>query len=340
MKKALLLISLIFIIHRCEAQNSLDIGFASGVTNYFGDLGNDEFFQASSIRPGIAITLRNFISPNQVSGKKYSSINLEARLSWHRIGYDETKSIQGKGGAELRNYGRGLNFRNDIFGLATHVSYTYFPNQRLPLYKQSIALFVFTGVGVYYGRPKADLFKGSIDINNRYYFWSDGTVRDADQASGAGNVIEKDGKYETDLIDWHTEGQGGVSDSKSNRKFYSPWHIGIPIGGGFRYGINKAVTFSVEFGYYKFLTDYLDDVSDLYATYKDIEARYPNDLNQQELAKYISDPTGKGTNGTNGPGTSRRGNPKLKDSYSFINMEIAYKFNWNPKKLTAMFARR
>lgn len=340
MNKLLLLIGLIFIIQRSEAQNSLDVGFASGVTNYFGDLGNDEFFQGSSIRPGIAVTLRNFISPNPVSGKKYSAFNIEARASWHRIGYDETKSVNGKSGGELRNYGRGLNFRTDIFGVSTHLSYTYYPNRRLPLYKQSVALFVFTGVGVFYGRPKADLFRGSIDMKNRYYFWSDGTVRDADQSTGEGNVIEKDGKYETDLIDWHTEGQGAVSDAKSNNKLYTPWHIGFPIGGGFRYGVNKAVTFSIEFGYYKFLTDYLDDVSGSYATYKQIEQRYPNNPQQQEIAKYISDPTGKGTNGEVGPATSRRGNPKLKDSYSFINMEIAYKFNWNPKKLTAMFAKR
>jgi len=340
MNKLLLFISLILIFNHSDAQKSLDIGFASGVTNYFGDLGNDEFLQASSLRPGVAITVRNFISPNTLSGKKYSAFNVEARFSWNRIGYDESKSVDGKSGVELRNYGRGLNFRNDLFGLATHISYTYYPNRRLPLYKQSVALFVFAGVGVYYGRPKADLFNGSIDIKNRYYFCSDGTIRDADQASGSGEVIEKDGKYETDLIDWQTESQVNGTEPKSLNKQYSPWNVGIPIGGGFRYGINKAVTFSIEFGYYKFLTDYIDDVSDKYATYSEIEKRYPNDFNQQELAKYISDPTGKGTDGTNGPATSRRGNPKIKDSYSFINMEIAYKFNWNPKKLTAMFARR
>ncbi|MBK7684549.1 MAG: hypothetical protein IPJ26_19765 [Bacteroidetes bacterium] len=120
-------------------QQSLDIGFAAGTTNYFGDLGNEEFFQKSSMSPGIAITVRNFISPSEVSGMKYSPINIEARLSWHRIQYDETNAVAGKSGSELRNYGRGLGFRNDLMGFSSHLSYTYYPNRRLPLYKQSMA---------------------------------------------------------------------------------------------------------------------------------------------------------------------------------------------------------
>ncbi len=340
MKKALLLplFFILIFLNGTRAQQSLDLGFASGFTNYFGDLGNDESFQASSMRPGITMTVRNFISPSELSGMKYSPINIEARLSWHRIGYDETRPIGDRSGAELRNYGRGLNFRNDIFGLASHVSYTYYPNRRLPLYKQSVALFVYAGVGMYYGRPKADLFRGSIDMKNRYYFWDDGTVRDAPQSSGKGNEIEKDGKYETDLINWFTEGQGTSDDVKVEPDIYKPYNIGFPMGFGFRYGMNKALTFSLEFSYYKFLTDYLDDVSDAYATYAQIEQRFPGDPKKQELAKYISDPTGKGTNGYVGPATSKRGNPNLKDSYSFISMEVSYRIKWNPKKLTAMFA--
>lgn len=320
-----------------QAQQSLDIGLAAGTTNYFGDLGNEEFFQKSSMSPGMALTIRNFISPSEISGMKYSPINLEARLSWHRIQYDETNPVNGKSGSELRNYGRGLGFRNDLFGLSTHVSYTYYPNRRLPLYKQGMALFVYTGVGIYYGRPKADLFKGDIDIKNRYHFWNDGTIRDQAQSTGQGNIIEKDGEYETDLIDWRTEGQGSYDESVASKKMYSPWHIGIPIAAGFRKGINKNVTLSVEFGYYYFFTDYLDDASKAYATHKQIEQHFAGDPVKQEIAKYISDPTGLGTDGLVGPRTSRRGNPGLNDTYSFINFEFAYKINWNPKKITAMF---
>lgn len=340
MKKVSTLFLLLMFAISGQAQHSLDIGLAAGTTNYFGDLGNDEFLQKSSMKPGLALTVRNFISPSEVSGMKYSPFNIEARLSWHRIGYDEVLPADGNSGIDLRNYGRGLNFRNDIFGFSTHFSYTYYPNRRLPLHKQALALFVYTGVGVYYGRPKADLFRGDIDLSNRYYHWSDGTLRDADESTGSGNIVERDGKYETDLLDWRTEGQGAYDESNPSRKMYSPWHIGIPVAGGFRYGVNRNITLSLEFGYYKFFTDYLDDASDAYATYKQIEQNFAGDPIKQELAKYISDPTGLGTNGSVGPQTSRRGNPDITDSYSFINFEFAYRIDWNPKKITALFAKK
>src|SRR5205085_10539034 len=140
---------------------------------------------------------------------------------------------------------------------------------------------------------KADLFVGSVDMAHRYYYWGDGTTRDHPQSDGFGNVIEKDGKYETHLRDWRTEGQGAANEGKGKGK-YSPLHIGIPIGMGFRFGITPLLTYSVEFGYYHFLTDYLDDVSTSYATYKDIESNFPDDQEKQALAQYISDPTGYG----------------------------------------------
>lgn len=339
MKKLYLILSCL-ISMPVFSQHSLDLGIAAGTTNYFGDLGNDEFLNRSSMSPGIAITVRNIIPPNEISGMKYSPFNIEARVSWHRIQYDETLPKDGRAGFEMRNFGRGLNFRNDLIGFSTHFSYTYFPNRRLPLYKQGLALFVYTGVGIYYGRPKADLFRGNIDINNRYYFWDDGTTRDAPRGSANSNVIDKDGKYETDLLDWRTEGQGSTDESNPSARLYSPWNIGIPIAGGFRYGLNKRITLSLEFGYYKFFTDYLDDASKSYATYKQIEQQFPGDPIKQELAKYISDPTGWGTNGEVGPATSRRGNPGITDSYSFACFELAYRIDWNPKKLTALFAKR
>jgi len=337
MKKYFLLSLLFLNSVYAIGQQSLDIGLAAGTTNYFGDLGNEEFFQKSSMSPGIALTVRNLIAPSEISGMKYTPFNVEARLSWHRIQYDESQPVNGNQGFELQNYGRGLGFRNDLFGVSTHFSYTYYPNRRLPLHKQGMAFFAYTGVGIYYGRPKADLFNGDIDINNRYFFWNDGTIRDAAQSTGQGNVIEKDGKYETDLIDWRTEGQGAYDETSMSKKMYSPWHIGIPVAIGFRYGVNKNVTLSIEFGYYYFFTDYLDDASKAYATNKQIDQHFAGDPVKQEIAKYISDPTGFGTDGFPGPRTSRRGNPGLNDTYSFINFEFAYKIDWNPKKLTSLF---
>jgi hypothetical protein len=311
------------------AQRSFELGISGGSTNYFGDLGNEPWFQVSSTQPGVALTFRNFLGTPGFSGNLYRPLSAEFRLSWNRLQYDETKPIGDRQGWDLRNYGRGIGFRNDLFGVASHVTYTLYSNTRMPLYKQSAAFFVFTGVGVYYGQPKADLFRGSIDIANRYYFWPDGTIRDAayEGPSSDANIIEKDGEYETNLADWYTEGNSVKGEAKRSPT-YKFINVAIPFGFGIRYGISKKVTISTEFGYYWFFTDFIDDVSDAYPTYAEINANFPNDPVKQELALYISDPTGFGNSGYPGPATSRRGNPAKKDAHSFISLEVAYKFEF------------
>lgn len=331
MKKTLLYLSILLLSQTTAfSQRQFELGLSSGISNYFGDLGNDNLIQTTSTRPGIAVTLRNFLGKPKF-GYQYHPFNVEARMSWHRIGYDETKSISGRSGFDLRNYGRGLSFRTDVFGTSVHATYTLYADRRKELCNQHAALFLFVGAGVYYAQPKADLFNGNIDLANRYYFWSDGTVRDKAEATGEGNVIEKDGKFETNLKDWHTEGEGAKGEF-GRKKNYSYFQIGIPLGLGFRYGLTKKTTLSVEFGYYKFMTDFLDDASDAYANFDEINSLYPNDPEKQEIARYISDPTGRGTSGYPGPATSARGNPKTTDGYSFINLEIAYKFEFEPRK--------
>ena len=336
MRKIILYVVLMcFQIPQAFSQHQFQLGLSAGITDYFGDLGNDNFVQTTSTRPGMAITLRNFLGKPKY-GYKYHPFDVEARVSWHRIGYDETKPIAGRQGYALRNYGRGLGFRTDVIGTAVHITYTIYADRRKSLNEQHAALFLFAGAGMFYAQPKADLFRGSIDMANRYYFWSDGTVRDQDEATGKGNIIKKDGKFETNLKDWHTEGQGSKGEF-GRKKNYSYLHVGIPLGLGFRYGIGKNTTLSVEFGYYKFMTDFLDDASDAYATYDEIISLYPNDPGKQQLARYISDPTGRGTIGYPGPATSARGNPSTTDGYSFINMEIAYKFEFEPRKWVRWF---
>ena len=316
-----------------SAQRNLEIGFTSGVTHYYGDLGNiDGPMQWNSTRPGMSITFRDFLN----NPKRYvtRSLTTEARLSWFRIGYDETAPIAGTEYGELRNYKRGLGFRNDLFGASGHLVLNAYREPYQPLFQQRFFMYFHIGVGVYYGKPKADLFHGDADIGNRYYFWDDGTVRDAPRDVSTANVVERDGTYETDLYEWQTEGGEGAGEA--GRKFrVTPWHVAIPMGAGVRYMITRQMSLGMEFSYYMFTTDLLDDVSDRYATYDEIDAAYPNDPRRQALARYISDPTGYGTDGTYSIVTSRRGNPGLLDSFSYLNLEVSYKFKRTPSKRTA-----
>jgi len=317
MKKLSLLIFLVVIgtADFAFSQNTYTVGVAIGGANYFGDLGNEDFMQYTSTRPGALITLRNFLNNPYKTGKFYRSVDVDARLSWQRIGYDETKPISGAAGFELRNYGRGLSFRTDVFGLSSNVSYSFYKTKAQPLHKQRAVFYVFAGLGVYYADARADLFDGSTDIDNRYYFWGDGTVRDGAESSGSGNIINKDEKFETKLREWKTEAVD-----------YSPIHLAMPYGFGLRWGISKRITLSAELSYYYFFSDYLDDVSDSYATNAEIESLFPGNAEKQELAAYITDPTGLGSSGAVNDQTSPRGNPDYNDAFTFVNFEIAYNF--------------
>jgi hypothetical protein len=128
--------------HAAVAQRFADVGFSSGVTHYFGDLGNETgHFPYSSANVGFAITARNFLNNPQKSGVQYKPLSVEARFSYHRIAYDEAQPIGDMQGPELRNYFRGINFRNDIIGLSAHLTYTLYPNKYRSLYKQKFCFF-------------------------------------------------------------------------------------------------------------------------------------------------------------------------------------------------------
>ncbi|MBP8823561.1 MAG: hypothetical protein KBH07_07960 [Flavobacteriales bacterium] len=264
----------------------------------------------------MSITIRDYLN----NPRRYISRSLttESRLSWHRLGYNELASTGGKQGMELPNYRRGLNFRNDLLGISQHLVFNLYKDPGKPLFQQRIHAFVFVGVGLFHGRPKADLFQGTADLANRYYPWADGTIRDQPRGQADAQVIGQDGTYETDLYSWITEGNRAGKDE-------SPWHVGIPAGFGVRYLATREISVGLECSYYLFFTDMLDAVSDRYATYAELAQAYP-DSTTQMMARYISDPTGWGTNGQENLFSSRRGNPGLPDSFSYFSLEVCYKF--------------
>jgi hypothetical protein len=331
----LLLATLFFpALSAVHAQRNLEIGLSTGVTHYYGDLGNwDSQIQWNSMRPALNLTFRDFFN----NPKRYvtRSITMEARISWFRIGYNEAAATGGLSGKDLHNWNRGLNFRTDLVGASAHLVLNAYREPFTPLFKQRFFMFFYLGAGIYHGRPKADLFRGDISLDNKYYFWEDGTIRDRPRGSQGSEVIEQDGKYETDLYSWVTEGRGkGSTTSVVQRQ--SAWHIGIPMGMGVRYMITRRLSVGAEFSYYMFLTDMLDNVSERYATYDEIGGVYGADSTQQFLARYISDPTGFGSNGTSVGGTSSRGNPGLPDNFSYFAFEVSYKFKRSPGRKNYM----
>jgi len=313
---------------RASSQSNWEWFVGGGSTVYFGDLGNEELVPVSGMQYGASAGIRKnfFLSGPHV--EKVSMFACTAQIDWLRIGYDETKPLwNGKHGNELKNFYRGLNFRNDLVGAEMRFIYNLDPWPHQPYSTHKFSLYFFAGPGVFRSNPRADLFRGSMDMNNRYYYWTDGTLRDAPQESGQGNIVKRDGKYETALRDWYTEGQADRPLTGQVRQ-YGMYQIGFPHGGGMKLQLGPNSSVLLEACFFDFpFTDYLDDASNRYATYDEIAANFPNDPTKQELAKYIADPSGFGSDGENGKYSSPRGNPNKFDWINYMNLQFSFGIN-------------
>ena len=111
-----------------------------------------------------------------------------------------------------------------------------------------------------------------------------------------------------------TEGQG--SSLTTAPKKYSLNQIVIPFGIGIKVNLSHHSSFSMEYGFRKTFTDYLDDVSGLYP---DLSALDP-------LARELSD-RARNPEGINQSSYGlQRGNPADKDWYTVFGFSITYEF--------------
>src|SRR5437016_7243896 len=133
MKKILLQLILLLFAYSCVAQKTREVAFGSGIVNYVGDLANEKYFPYSAANAGMQLTLRNILNNSANTPAANKPLSLDLRLGWYRLQYDETQPLGGKSGAELRNYLRGLSFRNDLFGTMVDFTYTFYTDRYRPL---------------------------------------------------------------------------------------------------------------------------------------------------------------------------------------------------------------
>jgi hypothetical protein len=138
-------------------------------------------------------------------------------------------------------------------------------------------VYVFTGIGLTYFNPKGN-YNGS---------W----VR---------------------LKPLHTEGQGMPGRPKE----YSLITPVIPVGLGFRIGIDRMWRVGLEFTYFKTFTDYLDDVSTTGADTDALQEKYGKiaaDMSNPAITNYHKGWFSYG---------QQRGDSKQKDAYLFANLIV------------------
>lgn len=126
--------------------------------------------------------------------------------------------------------GRNLSFRNDIMETSVTGQYVFYDITdlgRTYRYQNDFKAYLFTGLAGVYHNPKAE-YNGS---------W-------------------------VPLAPLHTEGQGIVDGAP---KPYSKFLLAIPAGAGFFFTFSKIYRIGWEFNWRTTFSDYLDDVSTVYA---------------------------------------------------------------------------
>ncbi len=205
--------------------NKKELLFGFGATQFNGDLGG-------GATAGIDYSMKDIDWPstgvNGMIGFRYRfhpSFATTTKLSYFTLKGDDKLSEE-----SIRN-ARNLNFKTGVFELQQRIEWIAF----------SVEKFSPT-----YSLPGKSKGKNK---NQQYYLFT---------GLGAAYFNPK-GEYNGkvyNLRDIKTEGQA---------KPYSPITLTIPLGVGVRFGLGTSWRFGIEASYVKTFSDYIDDVSTVYA---------------------------------------------------------------------------
>lgn len=193
---------------------------------------------------------------------------------------------------------RNLSFRSHILEGSLRAEFNFFPfSMRDDHFLWTP--FIFCGVGFFTFNPTA------------YY---------SDPLTG------ESGWY--DLQPLCTEGQGTTLNPGNGP--YTLVQLSMPFGIGAKYHPNKSFTLSVEYGFRKTWTDYLDDVSTVYVDNDELKKI------MGDLAAALADRTGEVEPGTVNKAGMKRGDDSLNDWFAYFNVNMTVKldliFGWMLKK--------
>ncbi|HEX8348503.1 MAG TPA: DUF6089 family protein [Hymenobacter sp.] len=259
------------------------VGFSLNALNYFGDITPVTSF--ASFRFGATRAGAGIT----ISRRFYPRLSGRFGLSYGRISGDDTKAADPNDPDARYRYNRNFAFRNDIIELSGVAVFDLIENRNNYLKRPDFVPYLFGGFAVFHHNPK-------------------GLVQD--------NVLPeytdlRKGSY-VSLANVRTEGQD---------KAYSQFQIAIPIGGGVRYRINRSFDASLEIGWRKTFTDYIDDVGGKFA-----EGNKLNTNAQKYFGRDITlDRTDTGPfPGFTTPGESRGDRGRKTDWYITTSATLSY----------------
>ncbi|MCH8902373.1 MAG: hypothetical protein IIA45_00415 [Bacteroidetes bacterium] len=218
-----------------SAQN-WELGVTLGASNYLGDIGSGK----GSERPFVLDLQERYTKACLgLYGRYYTNGNLafRANLIYGQLSGDD--KLVDYWPRRLRN----LSFRTNILELSGQVEYNFLSSKNVRYrelsqnFRRTIviaerSLYAFVGVGVFHFNPTAEL------DGVRYNLQTFGTEGQVDECP--------------------------PNDATCTEK-YNRVAINIPMGLGIQYLVDKEYRVGFEIGWRKLFTDYIDDISNVYA---------------------------------------------------------------------------
>ncbi len=270
---------------------------------YFGGIGSSHFLGDLGGANNLGTSLLNDLNPSTTgvaftSGiryKRYPELAFKSLLTLAWVSGNDNRT------EEPFRKNRNLSFSSPIIELSVNAELYLNKEKRGTIYKASkitgkkvrnVLIYIFAGIGGFWYRPMAR-------YQNEWY----------------------------DLKKIGTEGQNLANGPKK----YSGFSISLPHGIGIKVPMSKTWTIGLEFGPRYTFTDYIDDVSGVYANNDEIKAK------SGDLAAYLADPnlgairqqwdSSLSKSGRTLAGT-QRGDRKDKDTFAFF----LFSFTFKPKQ--------
>lgn len=289
MKNFLLLLSVFSLLFSYPKLHAQEAGFGVGTSNYFGDLG----------RQG---TTNNYISDLWIEETRPSFTAFYRHHFNHRVAIKGTLSLgfigandalveyERVGDSEWFRHYRNLHFKSHVLELAVMAEVNALPFKPGSMRDRFTPYFT-TGLALFHFDPKAE-YNGE---------W----VR---------------------LQPLGTEGQG--TQEYPDRRKYSLIQPSIPVGFGIKYNVSRRTTINFEIAHRFTFTDYLDDVSNTYASkdafFNNHDPETAQMIWELSVRSHEHDVEGVHRNVTR-PG-QQRGNPQGNDAYVFTTLSVSYYF--------------
>lgn len=212
------------------------IGIGGGNLKFFGDV-KDVYFT------------------NPVMGN--SAINLSVSRDVNDFLAVHFNAVYGNLSGNERSDTRNLNFKTDILNGSLMLSYNFYhllkkPDLIIPYREQRTLIpMISVGLSAFNFSSKGDLYDKN---GNEYHYWSDGTIRNKDEAPENefnSLVLTRDYNYETDLREADLDGLGK----------YTKAAFAIPLDFSLEYNIHKRAIIKVGSTYYWVFNNNVDNVS-------------------------------------------------------------------------------